>query len=275
MAIQFNANTTLDDHLIMYRIAEEKYLVISKEPFYDYSIGTMVDASIEHRFIAIDGDNLNSKVSCVFDKDQWKAYFGYFYAIDGGTRTTTAFKAYVEGTEVSVTGNSTLATLVTNINTALNTSLFWATYQGTDIYLYGPGTVDSFDIVLGDSNTLVIDKVSTPTGAFPTLTYDDIFARFLNRPDDGALAGRNPNAKRPVSGGIYRKHTLTTQFPNANFTGPAGAMGTVQQIVELYVLKSQATALIFKATGNNYMDETTPSAADTSLDTLIRTTLFA
>jgi len=271
MAIQFNANTNVNTKLVCLRIDTERYLITSFDPFYKFTIDTPVDSTIDERYIYAENKDPEYAVHVQYELGKATTKAAHIVVLDGTTRTTTALSMYIDGTNHAIAGSATLATLVAQFATAAATDhgVFAVSDANSQIWIYAPDSVNTFALVLGDTNTLTLVKQSSPNGGYAYLTVDDIFRQFMGRGSKGVLGAMSYVDNQPIQGGKYRKYILTTQYDHPNTEGPAGSFVKTNMVVELYVLLSQALASKFKSDGGRYMDDSTPSGADTSLDALI------
>ena len=274
LAAQFNALSTVNTKLMAIRMAADKYLITSIDPFYKFTIGTLVDTTISNRYIYAENLELGYDVEVRYEQGQANKMSAYITSVNGATATTPGMDIYVDGTKYTPTTSSTFATFLANINTAVNGVGVYATKQSTaNIFIYAPATVNVFNVTLSDSSTYTLVKEVTPKGGFSALTSDDVFRLFMNKGNHGALATQQ-YVTQPINGGIYRKYRLATSFIQDAVGGAAGGKESVEHIVEIYVLKSAALVNKFKDGGSTrYMDETLPGSADTTLDALIKLTV--
>ena len=270
LGVDFNLLATVNTKLIAIRIGTNKYIITSIDPFYNFTIGTGVDLVIGKRYIYAENRTLDYKVDVQYNAGECTVTGAYLQVLNCATMTTSAFALWVNGVTGAVTQSANIAALLPKL-TVLHAEVFATEIPTAQVWIYAPGTFNSFDTVLPDTSTLTKIKECSPNGGFAFLTSNDIFRIFMNRPADGILANQTYRTQA-IDGGIYRKFTLTTLYTQDATEGPAGGIATVQMVVELYMLKSEAIALKFKADGNGrYMDETLPAGADTSFTALLAT----
>jgi len=283
LGVQFNADSDVNTKLVALRIGTNKYLITSIDPFYKFSIGTLVDTTISARYIYAENLELGYDVEAQFNYNEATKTTAFITVIDAATTTSadsTECAIWIDGVSHANAGHATFATFVSQFNASGFTDhgVFAIGDKDEKIFIYGPGTLTSMNLVLGTDHatSLSIVKESTPKGQYAALTSDDVFRLFMNKGNHGGLATQQ-YITQPVDGGVYRKYRIATTFTQDAVGGAAGGKESVEQVVELYVLKSQAIASKFVQDGSTgrYMDETLPAGADTSLDTLIRTTLLA
>mgnify|MGYP007068276800 CR=1 FL=1 len=269
LGLQFNANTDLNVNLKAYRIGADKYLITSREEGYLFKVEAGTDTTVDGRYILAENKEKDVQFVTEYDPDFATSEGMHLIDVDGTTNTTTGIDIYVNGVLHEPTHNNTLATLVANINTSVATHGVYALLDGSTHYnIYAPDTLDSFDFSLSDAATNVIDYESSPAGAFPYMTSNDLDRKFQNIPSDGALATQR-RREVPEDGAIYRHYHIEWTITKDAVGGAANAVETVKNMADFYIKKSEAIANYFKATDSKYMDETLPSAADTSLHTLI------
>ena len=257
LAIQFNANSSVNTKLIMYRTGANTYIVTSRNAGLKFTLGTFVaNAALnttQSRRIYLKGRNVNVKHKVRITPDRGVAEKVTFITLMSTTTAgTTTFKVNGVAT-AAVTDNATFATYSGNINSALSTASItsmYATYDSTNIYLWGSSAVNTFYVAPSALSTTVLNGLGVVgRGSFPKLRDFDVFQTFAYTKDQGPLGAQEYNTQ-VIKGATYYKYIVHAFINNMTASGLPSGYDSMKQRTEIYVLSTVATTNIYTAASN-------------------------
>ena len=252
------STATLNGTYMAIRLGTDTYMITTIQPGLLFSIGTMVNMTIEEKGINLKAKSKKEMFYVNFDKGFCTTYGLYWFEV---TDSATTFdqngldlSIYVNGVdhnETNSTGAGT-ANAVTDINVAQQTS--------HGVYASAPTTAGNGSVIIAsiaghplsglaaaniwvelDSTSTATYAIaaSTPTGSFERLSNDDVWREFSQLPFDGPLRSQH-RVPSPTEGATFNKYTIRCQQGTYGLHGASHGATYLSEIV-CYVNKAYAS----------------------------------
>ena len=244
LAIQFNANANVNTILNCIRIGASKYMIISKDEGYVFTLGTLVSATQAERGINLRAKYIKLKFYVNYDGNFCTHYGVNWYEITDSAATfavggvdmefyTDGAKTLLADKPASSPGSIKLVADINGTTTGVTTNGFWASSIVTDTTIVIANINQTHDYWMALTNTSIATvgiTNYTGSGSFERLSMDEVYREFSQLPFDGILRSQH-RVELPLLGSYCDRFVITCNQGTYGLHGASHGAGYRSEVI--------------------------------------------